>query len=79
MTPPEIFKIIQENSSADDKEMYQVFNMGHRLEIFTNEAAANEMISAAAGFNIDAKIIGSVEASHKKELHLKIGDHIITY
>jgi phosphoribosylformylglycinamidine cyclo-ligase len=78
-TPPEIFQIIQQNSGADDKEMYQVFNMGHRLEIFTNETAASEMISAAAGFNIDAKIIGRVEASHKKQLHLKVKDNIITY
>lgn len=78
-TPPEIFQIIQQNSGADNREMYQVFNMGHRLEIFTNEAAANEMISTASDFNIDAKIIGHVEASHKKELHLKVGDNIITY
>ena len=70
-TPPEIFQIIQQNSGADDKEMYQVFNMGHRLEIFTNELTASEMISVAAGFNIEAKIIGRVEASDKKELHLK--------
>ena len=77
--PPEIFQIIQQNSGADDKEMYQVFNMGHRLEIFTNETAASEMISVAAGFSIDAKIIGRVEASDKKELHLKIRDNVITY
>lgn len=77
--PPEIFQIIQQNSGADDKEMYQVFNMGHRLEIFTNETTANEMISVAAGFNIDAKIVGHVEASHKKELHLKVKDNLIKY
>ena len=78
-TAPEIFQIIQQNSGADDREMYQVFNMGHRLEIFTNEETAKEMISVATGFNIDAKIIGHVEASHKKELHLKVKNNLITY
>jgi phosphoribosylformylglycinamidine cyclo-ligase len=51
--------------------MYQVFNMGHRLEIFTNEAAAAKMIDAAKQFNIEAKIVGRVEASNEKELLLK--------
>jgi len=78
-TPPDIFQIIQQNSGADDKEMYQVFNMGHRLEIFTDENTADKMISKAAGFNIDAKIIGHVEASNKKELQLKVNNAIITY
>jgi phosphoribosylformylglycinamidine cyclo-ligase len=68
--PSEIFKIIQQNSGSDDKEMYQVFNMGHRLEIFTNETAAQKMIEAATQFNIEAKIIGRVESSEKKELHI---------
>ena len=68
---PPIFKLIQENSGADFKEMYQVFNMGHRLEIFTNETAATAMIEAAKQFNIEAKIVGRVEASEKKELLLK--------
>ena len=68
---PPIFKLIQENSGADFREMYQVFNMGHRLEIFTNETAATAMIEAAKQFNIEAKIVGRVEASEKKELLLK--------
>lgn len=78
-TLPEIFQLIQQNSGADDKEMYQVFNMGHRLEIFTNEFAADEMISAAAAFNIDAKIIGRVEESNKKQLELKVNGSTIVY
>lgn len=78
-SPPEIFQIIQQNSEADDSEMYQVFNMGHRLEIFTDEATASKMISAAAGFNIEAKVIGHVEESDKKELQLKVKDNLITY
>ena len=69
--PPIIFKLIQQNSGADHKEMYQVFNMGHRLEIFTNENTASKMIKVAKQFNIDAQIIGRVEASSKKELILK--------
>ena len=68
---PPIFKLIQENSGSDFKEMYQVFNMGHRLEIFTNEIAAIAMIETAKQFNIEAKIVGRVEASEKKELLLK--------
>ncbi len=68
---PPIFKLIQENSGADDREMYQVFNMGHRLEIFTNEAAAAKMIEAAKAFNIGAQIVGRVEASETSELILK--------
>jgi phosphoribosylformylglycinamidine cyclo-ligase len=77
--PPEIFQIIQKNSGADDKEMYQVFNMGHRLEIFTDESTAAELIAEAARFNIEAKVIGHAEESNKKELLLKLKDTIITY
>ena len=68
---PPIFKLIQENSGADNREMYQVFNMGHRLEIFTSETAAKEMITVASQFNIEAQIVGRVVASDKKELVLK--------
>ena len=68
---PPIFKLIQENSGADYTEMYQVFNMGHRLEIFTNEVAAKEMIAIANHFNIEAQIVGRVYPSDKKELVLK--------
>ncbi|MFL9484456.1 AIR synthase related protein [Chitinophagaceae bacterium LWZ2-11] len=76
---PPIFKLIQENSGADYKEMYQVFNMGHRLEIFTNEAAAAKMIEAAKQFNIEAKIVGRVESTSKKELILKGSFGEVTY
>lgn len=77
--PPLIFQIIQQNSGADDKEMYQVFNMGHRLEIFTDESSAQQMIDAAKQFDIDAKIVGRVETSEKKELVLKVNDKEIIY
>jgi phosphoribosylformylglycinamidine cyclo-ligase len=62
-TPPPVFELIRENSGADWKEMYQVFNMGHRLEIFTNEATAHQMIETAAGLGIEAQIVGRVEAA----------------
>lgn len=77
--PPFIFKLIQENSGADDREMFQVFNMGHRLEIFTNEHAAEKMITAAAGLNIQAKIIGHTEEADKNELILKHAGNEIVY
>jgi len=69
-TIPPIFQLIQENSGSDYREMYQVFNMGHRLEIFTNETAALEMIEIAKQFNIEAQIVGKVYSSDKKELVL---------
>jgi len=68
---PPIFNLIQENSGANAKEMYQVFNMGHRLEIFTDEASAPALIALAKTFNIEAQIIGRVEASTQKELIIK--------
>ncbi|MCW3107907.1 MAG: phosphoribosylformylglycinamidine cyclo-ligase [Segetibacter sp.] len=69
--PPVIFNIIQQASKANYREMYQVFNMGHRLEIFTSVDNANHIISLAAQFGIDAKIVGRAEESNKKELILK--------
>lgn len=76
---PEIFKIIQENSGSNNKEMYEVFNMGCRLEIYCDAADAQIMIDAAKQFNIDAQIIGRVEASDKKELVIKLKDEEIRY
>jgi phosphoribosylformylglycinamidine cyclo-ligase len=77
--PPLIFKLIQEASGSDNREMYQVFNMGHRLEVFTHPAAAAEMIRVGEQFGIEAKIIGRVEAADKKELILTAGSETITY
>ena len=68
---PPLFRMIQESSGTDWKEMYKVFNMGHRLEIYTNEKAAEEMIQIAKEFNIGAQIVGHVEASDKKQLTIK--------
>ena len=68
---PPLFRMIQESSGTDWKEMYKVFNMGHRLEIYTNEKAAQEMIQIAKEFNIEAQIVGHVETSDKKQLTIK--------
>jgi len=78
---PPIFNLIQENSGANAKEMYQVFNMGHRLEIFTDEKSAMDLIALAKTFQIEAQIIGRVEASNQKELILKgsFGTEIFSY
>ena len=76
---PEIFKIIQQSSGSNNKEMYEVFNMGCRLEIYCAEEDAELMISTAKTFNIDAQIIGRVEANDKKELVIKLKDEDIVY
>ena len=65
---PEIFRIIQQSSGADDREMYQVFNMGCRMEIYTDEKNADQMISMAKDFGIDARVIGRVEAADQTSL-----------
>jgi phosphoribosylformylglycinamidine cyclo-ligase len=67
---PPVFNLIQENSGSDLREMYQVFNMGHRLEIFTSEKTAFKLIETAKQFQIEGKIIGRVENADKKELTL---------
>jgi phosphoribosylformylglycinamidine cyclo-ligase len=65
---PPLFKIIQEQSATQWREMYQVFNMGHRLEIYVNALDAERIIEISKEFNIDAKIIGRCEQSEKKRL-----------
>ncbi len=77
--PPVIFNIIQKASGSDDREMYQVFNMGTRLEIYTNEKDADKMISVTQSFGVDAKVIGRVEESEKKELVIKLNDGELKY
>lgn len=71
MPIPPVFQLIQQNSGADNKEMFQDFNMGHRLEVFTNEKAAQQMIATAAQFNIEAVIIGHTEAARQNELFIQ--------
>ena len=66
-TPP-LFKLIQEQSGTDWKEMYQVFNMGHRMELCVPEVIASTLISISQSFGVGAQIVGRVEASEKKQL-----------
>jgi phosphoribosylformylglycinamidine cyclo-ligase len=77
--PPVIFKLIQQASGADDREMYQVFNMGARLEIYTNENDADTLISISKSFGVDAQVIGRVEAGGKKELEIRINGSVLKY
>jgi len=68
---PEVFKIIQNQNETDWKEMYQVFNMGHRMEIYLNEKFANEVIDISEKYNIKAKIVGHVEKSTSTDVLIK--------
>ncbi|WP_167596341.1 AIR synthase related protein [Leeuwenhoekiella sp. ZYFB001] len=68
---PPLFKLIQEESGTDWKEMYQVFNMGHRMELYIDPSLAQDIIEISKSFNIDAQIVGRVEASNEKSLTIK--------
>ncbi len=68
---PPLFKLIQEQSKTDWKEMYQVFNCGHRMELYVNPEIAEDIIEISKSFNVDAQIIGRVEASKEKKLTIK--------
>ena len=68
---PPLFKLIQEESGTDWKEMYQVFNMGHRMELYVDPSLAQDIIEISKSFNIDAQIVGRVEASNEKSLTIK--------
>ncbi|HSP40557.1 MAG TPA: AIR synthase related protein, partial [Gillisia sp.] len=70
-TVPPLFKLIQEESKTDWKEMYQVFNMGHRMELYVDESIADEIIQISRSFDVEAKIVGRVEASDSKKLTIK--------
>ena len=68
---PPLFKLIQEQSGTDWKEMYKVFNMGHRMELYIPAEIAEDIIAISKSFNIDAQIIGRVEASQQKQVTIK--------
>ena len=65
---PPVFKLIQKESGTSWREMYQVFNMGHRMEIYTDRSTADKIINISNSFNIEAKIVGRVEDSINKKL-----------
>ena len=79
LTVPPVFDIIQQSSHSDNREMYQVFNMGCRLEIFTDEKSAGDLIAIGRQFGIETKITGRVEKNNKKELLLKVAEEEIIY
>ena len=69
-TPPPVFELIEKSSGSTPKEMFQVFNMGCRLEIYTDADAADDIIAIAQGFGIEARIIGRVEHADQKNLDI---------
>lgn len=76
---PPLFKLIKQESGTDWKEMYKVFNMGHRMEIYVDQAEAQQVIDIARSFNIDAQVIGHVEASECNKLTIKSAEGTFEY
>lgn len=76
---PPLFKLIQEQSKTDWKEMYQVFNCGHRMELYVSPNIAEDIISISKSFNVDAQIIGRVETSNSKKLTIKSQFGVFNY
>ena len=68
---PVLFKTIQEQSKTDWKEMYKVFNMGHRMELYVPEEIAEDIIQISKSFDVDARIVGRVEESQNKKLTIQ--------
>ena len=68
---PPLFKLIQEQSKTDWKEMYQVFNCGHRMELYVSPEIAEDLIAISKSFNVDAQIVGRVEKADSKKLTIK--------
>jgi phosphoribosylformylglycinamidine cyclo-ligase len=77
--PPIIFKLIQQASGADDKEMYQVFNMGTRMEIYTDVKNADKIIGISKSFGVEAQVVGRVEESTKTELIIRLKETELFY
>ena len=76
---PPLFKLIQEQSKTDWREMYQVFNCGHRMELYVDEKIANDIIEISKSYNVDAQIIGRVEASETKKLTITSAYGVFEY
>src|SRR5690606_18133898 len=68
---PPLFRLIQEQSGTDWKEMYQVFNCCHRMELYVDEAIATDIIAISESFGIAAQVVGRVESSDRKKLTVK--------
>ncbi len=76
---PPLFKMIHEESATDWKEMYKVFNMGHRLEFYVDEESADEIIEISKSFNVDAQVIGRVEPNDSKEVVIQSEHGLFQY
>lgn len=76
---PPLFKMIQEESGTDWKEMYKVFNMGHRMEVYIDEAHAEDIIAISKSFGIDAQVIGHTEALDKPQVTIKANGNSYIY
>ncbi|MEQ8628929.1 AIR synthase related protein [Ekhidna sp.] len=76
---PPLFQMIHEESGTDWREMYKVFNMGHRMEIYAAEESADEIVEIARSYNVDAQVIGRVEPSDKKELIIRSDHGVFEY
>ncbi len=76
---PPLFRLIQEQSGTHWSEMYQVFNCGHRLELYVDPSLADDLISLSKSFNVDARIVGRVEPSDVKKLSIKSEFGSFTY
>jgi len=76
---PPLFKLIKKESNANWSEMYKVFNMGHRMEIYVDPTLSNEIISLSKSFGLDAKVIGFVENFHNKKLTIETPDIKVVY
>jgi phosphoribosylformylglycinamidine cyclo-ligase len=76
---PKLFELIQKQSGTDWKEMYKVFNMGHRMELYVDENIAQNIIDISASFGVKAQIIGRVETSEKKQVTVDSAYGIFIY
>lgn len=76
---PPLFRMIQDESKADWKEMYKVFNMGHRMELYVDEESVDEIIEISRSYNVDAQVIGRVEESENKEVLIQSEFGIFEY
>ncbi len=76
---PPLFQLIKEQSGTDWKEMYQVFNMGHRMELYVSKEIADDLIAISKSFNVEARVIGRVEQGTDKKLTIKTEQGIFIY
>ncbi len=76
---PPLFDLIQRSAATDLKEMYSVFNMGHRLEIYLPEEFAEQVISISKSFDVDARIVGHCEAASNKSLTIRKGEQVFSW